>query len=171
MHKKLFRFALQEIPNRILKKIGMYIPYTYKKWLASNHPDEEIRRLFFSLTGIDIGKDAFINPNVIIVDDRFATAVKIQIGNRVAIAPGVIFISSSSPNNSLLKDNDYVKNNLVKTESIIIDDDAWIGARAVIMPGVKIGKKSIIGAGAVVTKDVPDETIVAGVPARIIRKL
>jgi maltose O-acetyltransferase len=151
--------------------MGVYIPYTYKKWLASNHPDEEIRKLFFNLTGVYIGKDSFINPNVIIVDDKFATSVKIHIGNRVAIAPGVIFISCSSPNNSLIKDSEYVKNNLVKTESIIVDDDAWIGAGVVIMPGVKIGKKSIVGAGAVVTKDVPDNSIVAGVPARVIRRL
>lgn len=171
MYKKLFRLMLQELPNRILKKIGTHVPYTYKKWLASNHPDEEIRRLFFSLTGVNIGKDSFINPNVIIVDDRFATNVKIKIGNRVAIAPGVILISSSSPNNSILKENDYVKNNLIKTESIIIEDDAWIGAGAIIMPGIKIGAKSIVGAGSVVTKDVPAETIVVGIPARVTKKL
>lgn len=171
MSKKIFRWVLQEIPNRILKKIAAYIPYTYKKWLASNHPDQEIRNLFFRLTGIKIGKDTFINPNVIIVDDKYATDVKIKIGNRVAISPGVIIISASAPNNSLLKDNEYVKNNLIKTESVVIEDDVWIGAGAIILPGVRIGKESIIGAGAVVTKDIPEKVIVAGVPARIIKKL
>jgi maltose O-acetyltransferase len=171
MSKKLFRWVLQEIPNRMLKKIGKSIPYTLQKWLASNHPNEEIRNLFFRLTGIVIGTDTFINPNVIIIDDRYATGVKIKIGNRVAIAPGVIIISSSAPNNSTLKNNDYVKKNLIQTEDIIIDDDVWIGAGAIIMPGIKIGKESIVGAGAVITENVPDRSIVAGIPARIIKKL
>jgi maltose O-acetyltransferase len=55
-------------------------------------------------------------------------------------------------------------------EPVIIEDDVWIGARVIILPGVKIGKGSIVGAGAVVTKDVEPYSIVAGVPAKLIRK-
>lgn len=51
----------------------------------------------------------------------------------------------------------------------MIDNDVWIGTRAIIMPGVHIGTGAIIGAGAVVTKDVPDYAVIAGVPARIIK--
>ncbi|SAI89306.1 hypothetical protein MBBA_2465 [Methanoculleus bourgensis] len=58
-----------------------------------------------------------------------------------------------------------------KIEPIIIDDDAWIGAGAIIMGGVRVHKCSIVGAGAVVTKDVPESTVVAGVPARPIKQL
>ena len=51
----------------------------------------------------------------------------------------------------------------------IIGDDVWIGTRAIIMPGVKIGKGVIVGAGAVVTKDIPDYAVVGGVPAKILK--
>ncbi|MCA9936785.1 MAG: hypothetical protein KC415_22775 [Anaerolineales bacterium] len=53
---------------------------------------------------------------------------------------------------------------------IVIEDDVWIGFQAVILPGVTVGKGSIIGAGAVVTKDVPPYSIMGGVPARLIRQ-
>ena len=58
-----------------------------------------------------------------------------------------------------------------KAEKIIVEDEAWIGAHATILAGVHIGRCAIVGAGAVVTEDVPPYTIVAGVPARVIRKL
>jgi maltose O-acetyltransferase len=53
---------------------------------------------------------------------------------------------------------------------VIIEDDVWIGIRVIVLPGVKIGKGSIVGAGAVVTKDVPPWTIVGGVPAKVIKR-
>lgn len=54
---------------------------------------------------------------------------------------------------------------------VYIEDNVWIGAGAIILPGVRVGKNSIIGAGAVVTHDVPPNTIVAGVPARVMRQV
>ena len=59
----------------------------------------------------------------------------------------------------------------ITTKPIIIGDDVWIGANAVILPGVTIGKHCVVAAGAVVTKDVPDNTIVGGVPAKEIKKI
>jgi acetyltransferase-like isoleucine patch superfamily enzyme len=54
---------------------------------------------------------------------------------------------------------------------IVIEDNVWLGANVVVMPGVTIGKHSVVAAGSVVTKDVPPDTIVAGVPAKVVKKL
>ncbi|MCW7079146.1 MAG: hypothetical protein OCU16_06440 [Candidatus Methanospirare jalkutatii] len=63
------------------------------------------------------------------------------------------------------------KYNVEKVGKVRIKHDAWIGTGAIILPNVTIGEFSIIGAGAVVTKDVPPYTVVAGIPARIIKKI
>ncbi len=57
----------------------------------------------------------------------------------------------------------------MRISEVVIGNDVWIGMRVIIMPGVKVGDGAVIGAGAVVTKDVPDFAIVGGVPAKIIR--
>ncbi|HOA81763.1 MAG TPA: DapH/DapD/GlmU-related protein, partial [Defluviitaleaceae bacterium] len=62
--------------------------------------------------------------------------------------------------------NEYVKNKLIKAQEIVIEDDAWIGAGAIILPGVRIGRGAVIGAGAVVTRDIPEYSIAVGVPAK-----
>ena len=64
----------------------------------------------------------------------------------------------------------YVLSEAPYIESVVIGDDVWIGTRCIILPGVKIGSGVIVGAGAVVTKDIPDNCIVSGVPATIIMK-
>lgn len=56
-----------------------------------------------------------------------------------------------------------------RVAKVVIGNDVWIGMRSIIMPGVKIGNGVVIGAGAVVTKDIPDYAVVGGVPAKIIR--
>lgn len=57
----------------------------------------------------------------------------------------------------------------LEKKEVVIGDDVWIGRRVIILPGIKIGNGVIIGAGAVVTKDVPDYAVVAGVPAKVIK--
>jgi acetyltransferase-like isoleucine patch superfamily enzyme len=59
----------------------------------------------------------------------------------------------------------------VKNAPVRIGDGSWIGARAIILPGVTIGRRCLVAAGAVVSKDVPDDTLVAGNPARVVREL
>ena len=56
----------------------------------------------------------------------------------------------------------------LKPQPVVIEDDVWIGARVIFLPGVRVGRGAIVGAGAVVTKDVPDYALVVGNPARVV---
>lgn len=90
------------------------------------------------------------------------------IGNHVNIAQGVVLSGMNHSFNDLSRRIDEQK---VVTSPIIIDDDVWVGANSVILAGVKIGKHCVIGAGSIVTKDIPDYTIAVGNPARIYKNL
>ena len=91
----------------------------------------------------------------------------ITIGNRVTITHGVMMFSDAGPNTSPALQKHYP----IIAKPIVIGDDVWIGARAMIMPGVTIGNKCVIGAGALVKDDVPDGTVVGGLPARVLSML
>jgi maltose O-acetyltransferase len=144
------------------------LPRKQVRWLGTNHPDNRTRKLFFRETGVSIGSGVNINPGLII-NDAYSRLVKI--GNRVSIATNVTIVADSNPNNSRLNNEPYVKNNLIVTAPVIIENDAWIGTNAVLLPGVTIGRGSIIGAGAVINLDIPPFSVAAGVPAKVIRKL
>ena len=119
-----------------------------------------------------MGEGTFANYGFKVTVNADAEDFRIIIGDRVSIAPNVTMISESEPNNSPhLSNIQYVKENLIKDEKIIVEDDVWIGASATILPGVKIGKGAIIGAGAVVTRNVEPYTVVAGIPAKVVRTL
>jgi maltose O-acetyltransferase len=92
---------------------------------------------------------------------------RVTIGNYVMVGPEVFVIGQlhETADTSV----PMVEQGKVLRDITRIDDDVWIGARAVVMPGVHIGTGAIVGAGAVVTKDVPQRGIVAGVPARLVR--
>ncbi len=92
----------------------------------------------------------------------------ITIGNEVNLAQGVVV---SALNHNYADTTRSIHTQGVNTAPVIISDDVWIGANATITPGVTIGKHSVVAAGSVVTHDVPPFTIVAGVPARIIKTL
>jgi len=127
-------------------------------------PHSKLRIACLKLCGYSIGRDVFIGEDIIISDNIHDKNV--IIGNRVSIAPRVTLITSSAPNFSRI--GPYVN----KVDGIVeIENDAWIGAGAIILPNIKIGGGAVVGAGAVVTKNVPPYTVVAGVPAKVLRKL
>ncbi|MBR7031392.1 MAG: acyltransferase [Prevotella sp.] len=92
----------------------------------------------------------------------------VTIGNHVNLAQG---ITVTALNHNFTEKDMRIDEQGVSTTPVTIGHDIWIGANAVILPGVTIGDHSVVAAGAVVTKDVPPHTLVAGVPAKIIKTL
>lgn len=92
----------------------------------------------------------------------------VYIGNHVNLAQGVVISGLNHNFEDLTK---RIDEQGISTSLITINDDVWIGANSVITTGVTIGKHSVIAAGSVVTKDVPENTVVAGCPAKIIKTL
>lgn len=128
------------------------------------HPDNlELLSPFYCDYGSNIilGKNVFINFN-----NYFMDGAPITIGDNVFIGPFCGFYTATHPINY----HDRNKG-LEKALPITVGDNCWIGANVSVMPGVTIGSGCVIAAGAVVTKDVPDNSMVGGVPAVIIKTI
>lgn len=142
---------------RLRKKI-------FKRWARNAFfPSSRVRLLRFC--GFQIGTDVYIADDLIIVEE-LSDRGNITIGNRVSIAPRVTLVTSSHPNHSRTRGFAPVSRG-----PIVIEDDAWLGAGCVILPGVRIGRGAVVGANSVVSQDVAPLHVVAGQPARTIREL
>ena len=108
---------------------------------------------------IQIGKNVFINRGCTFLD-----LGGIVVEDDVLIGPQVNIITENHP-------IDPTKRKMLDLKPVVIKRNVWIGANATILPGVTVGENAIVAAGAVVTKDVPANTIVGGVPAKFIRKI
>lgn len=120
-------------------------------------------------TFVEIQKNATIGKNCKISSHTFICE-GVHIGNNVFVGHNVTFINDKVPR-SVNLDGSMQSEEDWKVVETFIKDGASIGSSATIMCGVTIGEFAIVGAGAVVTKDVPPKTIVAGVPAKVIKKL
>jgi acetyltransferase-like isoleucine patch superfamily enzyme len=116
--------------------------------------------------GASVGQNVYLGEDLLISEVLEDRRKRLFIGDRVAIAQRVTIILDSDPNFSCLS-KIYPGN----CGPVVIKDDAWIGAGATILPNTTIGRSSIVAAGAVVTKNVPDFTVVGGVPAVIIDRI
>ena len=92
----------------------------------------------------------------------------VDIGNHVNLAQG---ITVTALNHNFSDTNKRIDEQGVSTNPVTIEDDVWVGANAVILPGVTIGEHCVVAAGAIVTKDVPPHSLVAGVPAKVIKNI
>jgi maltose O-acetyltransferase len=122
----------------------------------------EIRSPFFCDYGynIRIGARGFINYGAVLLDVNL-----IEIGDDAQIGPNVQILTAYHP-----VDPDVRRTGLETAKPIHIGDNVWLGAGAILLPGITIGDNSVIGAGSVVTRDVPAGVIAFGNPCRVIRK-
>ncbi|WP_436850518.1 sugar O-acetyltransferase [Streptomyces griseoloalbus] len=110
---------------------------------------------------VHLGDDVYVNFGLTLVDD-----VEVFVGDRVMFAPHVTISTTGHPvHPDLRRDGSQF------SAPVRIEDDVWIGAGAVLLPGVTVGRGSVVGAGSVVTADVPPMTVVAGTPARVLRQI
>lgn len=160
--KRRIYAIIVEADNYMLKLVG-YIPSHYIRRFLYRLDGVKIGKgstihmgaVFYFPETIVIGKDSIIGENAVL-DGRD----KLVIGDHVDIASEVMIYNAEHDINS----PDFK----AITAPVEIGDYVFIGPRAIILPGVKIGRGAVVGAGAVVTRDVPEYTIVGGVPAKII---
>lgn len=142
--------------------------------------EEERQKILKELLG-KVGKNCLIEPtfrcdygsNIYLADNVymnfdcvFLDVCDITVGKNTLFGPGVHVYAATHPLDPVVR-----RNGLESGKPVIIGEDCWIGGKAIICPGVKIGNGVTVAAGAVVTKDIPDNVLVAGVPAKIIKQL
>ena len=162
----------QEENELLLKQSKLLFKFNHTEPMT-----EEYARLLNELLDGNIGENSTITTpfagaafnNMNIGDNVFINS------NCLAMARGGITIEDDvmiAGNVQLLSNNhDEYERQVLLCEKIIIKKGAWIGAGASILPGVTVGKYAIVGAGAIVTKDVPDYSVVVGTPAKVVKKL
>lgn len=150
---------LHRIPQTDEKAIAEQLIHMFgaadtNPWVGPNFWCDNGKNIF-------VGKDFIANYNVTILDIG-----KVIIGDNVWIGPNTLITTVGHPISP-----EGRKKHLAFQKPITIGNNVWIGGNVTILPGVSIGENSVIGAGAVVTKDVPANCVYAGVPARRIRKI
>ena len=110
---------------------------------------------------IEVGKNFFANYNCTIID-----VAKVKIGDNCQFAPNVSIYTAGHPLHPVARNSLYEYG-----IEVTVGDNVWIGGNTVIMPGVHIGSNTVVGAGSVVTKDIPDWVVAAGNPCRVIREI
>lgn len=110
---------------------------------------------------IEVGKNFFANYNCTLID-----VAKIKIGDNCMMAPNVSVYTAGHPVHPVSRNSAYEYG-----KEVTIGDNVWLGGNTVICPGVHIGSNVVIGAGSVVTKDIPDWCVAAGNPCKVIRKI
>lgn len=153
--------------NKVLKlNLFRVFKIRISRIIVSSFPLNSIRVWALRRCGFKVGKNVYIGIGLILTMLNEKSGCELFIGDRVAVAPRVTLVLGSDANWSRLT------NIIPPVEGkITLEDDCWIGTGVVVLPNIKIGEMSVVGAGSVVNKDVPPFTIVAGNPAKHIKSL
>lgn len=142
--------------------------FTYNSGDFLNPIARNIRGGFF----LNKNSQVSIGNNVGISSSCIWSNISITIGDRVKIGADTIIMDTDAHNlNFLERRNDKTDGPKAKNKPIIIEDDVLIGTRCIILKGVHIGARSIIGSGSIVTKDIPSDSIAAGNPCKVLKKI
>lgn len=147
--------------SKIYPSVRMDTPPYRRFWLGIHSVVESYCCINNAVGDVTIGDHTRIGIHCTIIGP-------VCIGNHVNLAQG---IAVTALNHNFDDPTQRIDEQGVSTQPVVIGDDVWIGANAVILPGVTIGSHSVVAAGAVVTKDVPDYCVVGGVPARVIKTI
>jgi acetyltransferase-like isoleucine patch superfamily enzyme len=112
--------------------------------------------------GIEIGENVYVGPNSVLFG-----AAGIEIGDGALISPGVVITSHQ---HTLADKDQEIRLQPLDFGRVVIERNVWVGANATVLPGLRLGEGSVVGAGAVVTHDVAPNTVALGVPARVSRE-
>jgi maltose O-acetyltransferase len=162
---------LEQLRQRMKRKLKTYNdsqPDSYRRsmledMLGSLGDNVVIWTPFNCIYGenIHLGNHVFLNLNCMIIDGN-----RVEIGDHAMLGPGVQIYTSAHELVAESRNQGWEV-----TKPVTIGHSVWIGGSAILLPGVKIGDRSVVGAGAVVTRDVPENVVVAGNPARIIQEI
>ena len=145
---------------------------TKKRWRKRNAHNFTCVNSVFDHNLVEVGNYTYGTINI----SSSRSLSRVIIGNYCSIADSVLFIINNEHNLNTISTYPFASRIIgegpeaLSKGDIIVEDDVWIGNRAIIMSGIRIGQGAVIAAGAVVTKDVPEYAIIGGVPATIIRK-
>jgi acetyltransferase-like isoleucine patch superfamily enzyme len=152
-------------PPRFVFFNFFFILRYFLRFFGSFLPPTSIKNIFYSLSGITIGKRVFIGESVYFIDGFTDDLVVLE--DEAVLSPKVVIVPMAVPGGSFLQN----KFRVAKIGRVVIKKGAWLGAGCVILPGVTIGEGSIIGANAVVVSDVPAYQIWSGNPAKFTKNV
>lgn len=164
--KGLFGDAARASSERGKSVVWLAFNYLWRNWFLGNLVRVAPRGVINVLhrwRGVKMGRDCFIDPNAIL---ETAYPENITLGNDVRVTAGAIIMTHiKGPH--YLRDRGFVP---VVLEPVVLQDHCFIGVNAVILPGVTVGRAAVVASGAVVTADVPPLTMVAGNPAKVVKR-
>lgn len=166
---------LKKVCGKLLYSIVTFFPSTY---LSFDFGAKFLRSICAHMIMEQCGENITIEPHAKFsskcrfgdnsgIGARCVLAGEVHIGDNVMMGPDVYITTRNHRFDSI--DSPICKQGFTKEKKVVIGDDVWIGARTIILPGVHIGKGTVIGAGTVIAKDIPPYAVVCGNPFRIIK--